>query len=89
MTLPLIYTINTVDQKTKNDIINTVKNHHKDEKKVANLIQLVKDQGGLRYAEQKMKDYQQESLQLLSEFPQSESKYSLELLVNYVINRKK
>ncbi|MGY8989709.1 MAG: polyprenyl synthetase family protein, partial [Flavobacteriales bacterium] len=50
MTLPLIYTLNNVDKKTKNGIINTVKNHHKNDKKVADLIVLVKDTGGLKYA---------------------------------------
>ena len=47
MTLPLIYTLNKVDTKTKNNIINTVKNHHKNDKKVAELINLVKQNGGL------------------------------------------
>jgi len=89
MTLPLIYTLNTVDKKTKNGIINTVKNHHKNDKKVADLIELVKNTGGLKYASEIMKNYQKESLTILSEFPDSEAKNSLKLLVDYVINRKK
>ena len=89
MTLPLIYTLNNVDKKTKNGIINTVKNHHKNEKKVAELIVLVKDTGGLKYASEIMKNYQKEALTILSEFPNSDAKNSLELLVDYVINRKK
>ena len=89
MTLPLIYTLNNVDKKTKNGIINTVKNHHKNDKKVAELIVLVKDTGGLKYASEIMKNYQKEALTILSEFPNSDAKNSLELLVDYVINRKK
>ena len=89
MTLPLIYTLNNVDKKTKNGIINTVKNHHKNDKKVADLIELVKNTGGLKYASEIMKNYQKESLTILSEFPDSEAKNSLKLLVDYVINRKK
>ena len=89
MTLPLIYTLNNVDKKTKNGIINTVKNHHKNDKKVAELIELVKNTGGLKYASEIMKNYQKESLTILSEFPDSEAKNSLKLLVDYVINRKK
>ena len=89
MTLPLIYTLNNVDKKTKNGIINTVKNHHKNDKKVAELIVLVKDTGGLKYASEIMKNYQKEALTILSEFPDSAAKNSLELLVDYVINRKK
>ena len=89
MTLPLIYTLNNVDKKTKNGIINTVKNHHKNDKKVAELIVLVKNTGGLKYASKIMKNYQKEALNILSEFPDSEAKNSLKLLVDYVINRKK
>lgn len=89
MTLPLIYTLNKVDTATKNNIINTVKNHHKNDKKVAELINLVKQNGGLEYAEKVMIEYQKEALDILSEFPENESKKSLEKLVDYVINRKR
>lgn len=89
MTLPLIYTLNTVDKKTKNYIINIVKNYHKDDKKVAELVNLVKEKGGLDYATNIMKSYQEESLKILSEFPENEARKSLKLLVEYVINRQK
>ncbi|HJM16825.1 MAG TPA: polyprenyl synthetase family protein [Flavobacteriales bacterium] len=89
MTLPLIYTLNNVDKKTKNGIINTVKNDHKNVKKVSDLIELVKNTGGLKYASEIMKNHQKEALTILSEFPDSDAKNSLELLVDYVINRKK
>ena len=46
MTLPLIYTLNTITNKKKNYIINIIKNHHKDDKKVAEVIALVKKSGG-------------------------------------------
>ena len=89
MTLPLIYTLNTVDKKTKNYIINLVKNHHKDDKKVVELVNLVKEKGGLDYATNIMKSYQEGSLKILSEFPENEARESLKLLVEYVINREK
>lgn len=89
MTLPLIYTLNTVDKKTKNYIINIVKNHHKDDKKVAELVNLVKEKGGLDYATNIMRSYQEGSLKILSEFPENEARKSLKLLVEYVINREK
>ena len=89
MTLPLIYTLNTVDKKTKNYIINIVKKNHKDDKKVAELVNLVKEKGGLDYATNIMKSYQEESLKILSEFPENEARKSLKLLVEYVINRQK
>ena len=89
MTLPLIYTLNTVDKKTRGEIINTVKNHHKNEEKVAELIQLVKNTGGLEYAEKVMLEYQKEALMLLESLPENEARKSLQKLVKYVIDREK
>jgi octaprenyl-diphosphate synthase len=85
----LIYTLNTVDAKTKKWIINIVKKHHKNKKKVRELIAFVKTHGGIEYTQNKMKEYQQKALQILSKYPDSEAKQSLALMVNYVIERKK
>jgi len=89
MTLPLIYVLNNASVKDKRWVINSVKNHNKDKKRVNNVIAFVKDAGGLEYAVSKMKSYQQEALALLQKYPPSPYKASLELMVNYVIDRKK
>ena len=89
MTLPLIYTLNNVSKKEKNNIINIVKNHHENDKKVAELIELVKENGGLNYAEDVMIEYRNEALEILNQFDDNEARRSLELLLNYVVNRKK
>lgn len=88
MTLPLIYALNTCTPKEKSWVINSVKNHNKDKKRVREVIQFVKDQNGLGYAEQKMVQFQQEALQLIQNFPNSPYKEALILMVNYVIERK-
>lgn len=89
MTLPLIYTLNNSSVKEKKWLINSVKNHNKDKKRVKEVITFVKNNGGLEYAISKMKDYQSQALQLLQSYPPSPYKASLELMVNYVIDRKK
>jgi octaprenyl-diphosphate synthase len=89
MTLPLIYVLNNVSEKEKRWLINSVKNHNKDKQRVKEVIAFVKTNGGLDYAEQVMKDYQQKALGLLVDFPTTPYKDSLELMVNYVIDRKK
>jgi octaprenyl-diphosphate synthase len=89
MTLPLIFALNNCSTKEKRWVINSVKNHNKDKKRVKEVIQFVKDKNGLVYAEQKMVQFQLEALQLLQDFPESEYKASLVLMVNYVIERKK
>jgi octaprenyl-diphosphate synthase len=89
MTLPLIYVLNNASKKDKRWLINSIKNHNKDRKRVNQVITFVKDNGGLDYAVHKMKAFQEEALGILSTYPESEYKASLELMVNYVIERKK
>jgi octaprenyl-diphosphate synthase len=89
MTLPLIHVLNTCTKKEKKWLINSIKNHNKDRKRVDAVIAFVKNNGGLDYAVTKMKDFQAEALQILQNYPESNYKSSLELMVNYVIERKK
>ena len=88
MTLPLIYTINNVSSKEKKWLINSVKNHNTDKKRVKEVIQLVKDTGGLDYAQKRMENFRTEALDILMTFPKNPYRDSLELMVNYVITRK-
>lgn len=89
MTLPLIYALNHADKKQKKFIINTVKNHNTNTEKVREVIEYVKQSGGIGYTVEKMKTYQQRALALLQNFEDNDARKSLELLVNYVIDRKK
>ncbi|WAC01541.1 polyprenyl synthetase family protein [Lacinutrix neustonica] len=89
MTLPLIHVLNTCTKKEKKWLINSIKNHNKDKKRVAEVIAFVKNNGGLDYAVTKMKTFQSEALKILQSYPESSYKSSLELMVNYVIERKK
>lgn len=87
MTLPLIYTLNTCTADEKKWLINSVKNHNKDKKRVREVIAFVKAHKGLDYASKRMRDYQQKALALLADFPASDYKEALTLMVNYVIER--
>ncbi|MDO5973085.1 polyprenyl synthetase family protein [Flavivirga jejuensis] len=89
MTLPLIYVLNQSSKKDKKWLINSIKNHNKETKRVKEVIAFVKTKGGLDYAVKKMKAFQEEALQILKTYPESNYKNSLELMVNYVIDRKK
>ena len=89
MTLPLIHVLNNCTSKEKSWLINSIKNHNKDKNRVKEVIKFVISNNGLAYAENKMEKYQQEALQLLENYPKSEYKDSLILMVNYVIERKK
>lgn len=89
MTLPLIYVLNNCSKKERKWLINSVKRHNKDKQRVKEVISFVKDNGGLDYAVKKMKQFQDQALNILKDYPESEFKTSLELMVNYVIDRKK
>ncbi|MEN3324636.1 polyprenyl synthetase family protein [Mariniflexile soesokkakense] len=89
MTLPLIYVLNQANNNDKKWLINSIKNHNKDTKRVKEVIAFVKNNGGLDYAISKMKTFQEEALQILKTYPNSDYRNSLELMVNYVIDRKK
>lgn len=89
MTLPLIYTLNNVDARDKAWIINSVKNYNQDKRRVQQIIAMVKEKGGLDYAERRMRDFRDQALEILKSYPDSEYRSALELMVNYVIDRKK
>jgi octaprenyl-diphosphate synthase len=83
------YVLNQCSKKEKSWLINSIKNHNKDSKRVKEVIAFVKDNGGLEYAVSKMKLFQEQALKLLEPFPESPYKKSLILMVNYVIERNK
>lgn len=89
MTLPLIHVLNKVSKKEKDWLINSVKRHNKNQKRVQEVIQFVKENGGLEYAQTVMKTYSEEAKAILDEFPDSEYKESLLTMVDYVMEREK
>lgn len=89
MTLPLIFVLNKSSKAEKKWLINSIKNHNRDKRRVKEVITFVKENGGLEYAVKKMLAYKEEALALLDTYPDSEYKSSLELMVNYVVDRKK
>ncbi|MEL6863675.1 MAG: polyprenyl synthetase family protein [Bacteroidota bacterium] len=89
MTLPLIYALNKAPKSQKRHIISIVKRHSENAKKVEEVIQFVRNSGGLEYAQEVMLRYRSEAFEILHTFPESSSRDSLEQLVHYVTDRKK
>lgn len=88
LTLPLIYTLNSIDKKTRRQIIYIVKNNNQDKEKINWVIDKVKQAGGIAYATEKMNHYKKEALDILYQFPENEARKGLEDLVLYVTDRK-
>ncbi len=89
MTLPLIYTLNSIDPKLKKHIINIIKNNNNNDEKVAEVIKIVKENGGVEYAKKKMNSYHNEAVNILNDFKENDANKSLKLLLDYVIHRNK
>lgn len=89
MTLPLIHTLNTCSKKERKWLINSVKNHNTNKKRVKEVIEFVKSNDGLEYTITKMQEYKNKALEILETYPDSEYKESLQTMIEYVVERKK
>jgi len=89
MTLPLIYVLNTCSEKDKKWLLQSVRHHNKNKKRVKQVIAFVKNHGGLEYAIAQMHAFKNKALEQLHTFPQDEFRDALEEMVRYVIERKK
>ena len=87
LTLPIIYAINNSSKLKKRWLINSIKNHNKDSKVIKEVIDYVKDTGGIEYTNSKLMSYHQSALSDLKKLDDSEYKKSLKKLINYVIER--
>jgi octaprenyl-diphosphate synthase len=89
VTLPLIYTLNNVDRSLRKELIYIIKNQNRVKEKIDFVISKVEEAGGIRYATEKMNEYRNSALQILEDFPASETRETLADLVNFTTDRKK
>ena len=89
MTLPLIYALNNASKKDKRWMINVVKNHNENQKKVTELIEKVKSSGGIEYTKKKMYEIREEAMVLIKTYPETPSRQSLIDLILYTTEREK
>lgn len=89
MTLPLIYSLQNSSKSEKQFIINTIKNHSEDNKRVKELINMIKGKGGMDYTISMMQKYRDKANEILLSIPENPSRNSLMALSDYIINRNK
>ena len=87
ITLPLIYSLQQVNNSKASEIKKLLKNG-KDKDKVKKVIQFVKENNGIDYALQIAQKYSDEAKESLSVFPDSPAKIALESLVDFITERK-
>lgn len=87
LTLPLIHILQKVPKDLKRAIIYIVKNNNNDKQKVKFVIDAVKSNGGIEYAEAKMIEYRDNALAILNSFPATPAREAMEELVRYTTDR--
>lgn len=89
MTLPLIYALSNSSSAVKKELINIVKNHNEEPKKVKIAIGHVVESGGVKYAFDKMIELKEQALEILGVLKDSDAKKALIGLVEYTVYREK
>ncbi len=89
ITLPLLYVLNNSNILERKRILRLIKRKNKNSEVVKELVELVKEKGGLEYASQKMKEFRDKAIQGLMEFEENEARNSLIELMNYITTRNK
>ncbi len=89
LTLPLIYSLQKTDSKTRRQILTKIRRHHKKERKVQEIVAFVKTSGGLEYTKEQMYKYAQKAIEALSIYPEDSTKEAMIKMVDFTIKRKK
>ncbi len=87
-TLPLIYALSQTDRKTNRRIVRIIRNGAS-KKEIGEVVEFVREAGGLEYADRKAEEYSLRALGAIEAFPGSEVKNSMEQLVRFSATRTK
>lgn len=88
MTLPFLHVLEKASASQKKWLIDGIKKHNKNKKRVKEIIAFVIEQGGLDYAQIQMNQFRDKALEILKAYPETVYSIALTNLVNYVVDRK-
>ncbi|MAV80700.1 MAG: polyprenyl synthetase [Flavobacteriales bacterium] len=88
LTLPFIYALNNSLPEKKRWLKNSIKNHNLNKKRIKEVINYVKEIGGIDYTIDKLNEFHNQALKDLEKFPKNKYRDHLKSLVDYVIDRK-
>jgi octaprenyl-diphosphate synthase len=89
LTLPLIYALNNSSSNDAKKTKRAISKNHGDSENIRQIVSFVQANGGIDYAERKMNEFKNVSLEILQNFENNEARTSLIDLVNYTIERNK
>jgi octaprenyl-diphosphate synthase len=88
LTLPLIHALAAVESNKKKEILTAIRKR-KDPAMIKQVVQFVKDNGGIDYAQDVANRYVNEAISALDILPDTPAKTSLKELVHFVVGRDK
>ncbi len=87
ITLPLIYALRRADRGEQDRIKSILKSSKQRAVRSADVIAFVRAKGGLDYAAEVAEGFASKAMGSLADFPQSDARRSLELLIDFVMKR--
>jgi octaprenyl-diphosphate synthase len=88
ITLPLIYALKNAPEKQSEQMKDIIRNQNFSQENIKRLIEFAKKQKGIEYAQSKMQEIKKKTVDLLSQFPDTETKTAMIDLIDYIIERK-
>lgn len=89
MTLPLIHALSVSSKEVKRELMDIVKNHNEEPKKIKRAVDLVIQSGGVKFAQEEMLRIKDEALNTIKDLPENDAKRALIGLVEYTVYREK
>lgn len=89
ITLPLIFALRNSTKAEKKSVLKIIRKDKKSRKDVDFIINFVNQKGGIEYSVEKMNEYKTKAIEIVKDFPESEAKISMNLLLEYISNRNK
>ena len=89
VTLPLLHALEQGRREEVESLLKVI--HEKDfsAENIDALIEFAKANGGIEYAEMRMKEYHAKAVEVLMELPESDAREGLLLLADYIMERQK
>jgi octaprenyl-diphosphate synthase len=87
ITLPLLHALKQLDTTEQQNILQLLKSKSLDNDNVQYIQQLAVQHGGIQYAQEQMNYFKNKATNILEELPDSDAKYSLQLLAEFIVQR--
>ena len=89
LTLPALYVLNQTEDALIRNIADRVKEGTANLDEIADLVEFVKKEGGIKYAEDMINVYRQKAFDMLDTLPDTDVSRALRAYLNYVVERQK